>query len=114
MDNMPGRCALGDGDGHAETFSVLDHRPLRHGACSVSLTPVFISPIRTVRVFLCAHTDREFVLYNGPTEFEIDNGQWHIWWSVLCYVCMDLLRYFLFVLKTDTVEKSNLRCLFKW
>ena len=60
---MPGRRALGDGDGrrfghmlgrdaetvgvcdtclrHAETFSVLGHRPLRHGACGVSLTLVF-------------------------------------------------------------------------
>ena len=73
-DNMPGRRVLGDGDGgrfghmlgrdaetvgvcdtclrHAETFSVLGHRPLRHGACGVSLTPVFISHRLTVGVFL--------------------------------------------------------------
>src|SRR4029434_2869582 len=47
---------------HGETFSVLGHRPLRHGACGVSLTPVFIS-----------HTDRQSLL------FVCKNGEYGGW-----------------------------------
>src|SRR4029434_3778321 len=36
----------------AETCSVLGHRPLSHGACGVSLTPVFI--LHTDRQSFCA------------------------------------------------------------
>ena len=95
----------------AETLNVLGHRPLSHGACGVSVTPVFpftYGPsefqgalIQTVRVlvlfcFVYATVQRtEFSAtrittcfsLNGHTiakqTIEMDTGQWHIGWSVL-------------------------------